>query len=79
MLKFISKYSYGMYILHMPVIFVLKRGLSFVPKSITASSAGQLIVAIGFGMACLFATIVAAFISWHLFEKHFVGLKKRFA
>ena len=63
----------------MPIIFVLKKGLVYVPKSITASSVGQLAVAVGFGLACLFATIVAAFISWHLFEKHFIGLKKRFA
>jgi peptidoglycan/LPS O-acetylase OafA/YrhL len=79
LLRFISKYSYGMYILHLPIISVLKRGLVFVPKSITVSPVGQLLVAVGFGLVCLFATITAAFFSWHLFEKHFVGLRKRFA
>jgi peptidoglycan/LPS O-acetylase OafA/YrhL len=67
-----------MYILHILIIFILKRGLVIVPKSIMASSGGQLLVAIGFGLACILATIVAAFISWHLFEKHFDSLKKRF-
>lgn len=70
-------YSYSIYVIHWPIcLFLLKRGItaeSF-PTVFGSHLPGQLICYLIISAACL----VFGFLSWNLFEKHFLKLKKRF-
>jgi peptidoglycan/LPS O-acetylase OafA/YrhL len=74
-LRTMGKYSYAMYILHVPV----SRGLKdIVYKSIFISNL-PLPVRWGFFLISASAiTYFSAYISWHCFEKHFLKLKVHF-
>ena len=75
-LKFLGKYSYGLYVLHgllhpaLDEAFPLDRLSRLLHSSILGSIA-HLVLAAGI-------SILAAIASWHLFEKHFLKLKKFF-
>jgi peptidoglycan/LPS O-acetylase OafA/YrhL len=70
-LAFLGKYSYGMYLYHVPVY----RGLHFVEGMLVPARKH-------FGLANVFAaftlTILLSYISYHLFELPFLNLKRRF-
>ncbi len=71
LLAFLGKYSYALYLLHMPVTLILldllwwtkNRGWKMYVLYIVSSFA---------------VTILVSFISWHVFEKHMLSLKKYF-
>ena len=76
-LRVIGKYSYGMYVWHY-MIFVALQARGFTPDGLERyfhstwrAHAAFLIVNGG-------ATFIAAYASWHLFEKHFLKLKEHF-
>ena len=73
-LRFLGKYSYGIYVFH-PFL------ISAFLKAREADSSGTLetttAVAVRF-VAISAMSIVAAWLSWHLFEKHFLRLKRHF-
>lgn len=75
-LRTIGKYSYGMYVIHRliqgPVLMAL-------PVSVLSDVFGRPeIVAVSIFLISSGVTFVAALISWHAFEKHFLDLKGYF-
>ncbi|HEV2150158.1 MAG TPA: acyltransferase [Longimicrobiaceae bacterium] len=75
-LRFFGHYSYSMYVFHLVVHRVLQR--SFVDRG-PVDVLGVPVPAQAVFMTAAFAiTIVLSMASWHLFEKHFLGLKDRF-
>lgn len=75
-LRFLGKYSYGFYIFHWPVFLLVKPYTDAVTDNwVTAGSQPQLVLsAIGASIAGLLVSVI----SFHLFEKHFLKLKKHF-
>ncbi len=75
-LKFLGKYSYGLYVLHgllhpaLDRFFPIER-LSLVLHSTLLGSMTHLALAAGI-------SLLAAVASWHLYEKHFLKLKRFF-
>jgi peptidoglycan/LPS O-acetylase OafA/YrhL len=69
-----GKYSYGMYVLHLPVAFFWPRLVR--PGLIGDSRIVTAIVSILCGIAISYLT---AFAAWHLIEKRFLRLKDRFS
>jgi peptidoglycan/LPS O-acetylase OafA/YrhL len=71
-LRWFGKYSYALYVLHVPLAFLILRSqvswLSSVP-----SFAELELFFLYFG-----GCILSAFLSWHLYEKHFLKLKRYF-
>ncbi len=72
-LQVIGKYSYGMYIFHKPLHDFLGAPLAL--KFNTSQSVLLSTIYIVISTCVIFA---AAFISWHLFEKHFLKMKQFF-
>jgi len=70
-LRFFGKYSYSMYILHIPVMYMVRREIKVLHFS--GDAAWFACVVLSFGL-----TIVGALVTWHLLEKHAIGLKKYF-
>jgi peptidoglycan/LPS O-acetylase OafA/YrhL len=75
-LQFFGKYSYGMYVFQLPLIFLLA-------PLVTATGLASLLGSAWLGQltycGLMFAaTTLAALVSWHFFEKHWLGLKHRF-
>ena len=77
LLKFFGKYSYGMYVLHLPVVVAFE-GIGFTIAALPRIGGSDLFAAMMFSVAALSATTLLAFLSWHLFEKRFLLLKSRF-
>lgn len=72
--RFFGKYSYAIYLLHQPIALFL---LQVIPFKRVGDRYGLLPAsALMFGLVCA-ASIVAALISWHTLEKHFLKLKDR--
>lgn len=75
-LRFFGKYSYAMYVFQFPLIPILAPVLSV---ELLATSLGNPIVArTVYIVSMTTITAAAAFASWHLFEKHFLVLKRFF-
>jgi peptidoglycan/LPS O-acetylase OafA/YrhL len=75
-LRFFGKYSYGLYIIHgllSPVLFAR------LPDTLFIAATHSVVMGV---FACVIVRIasctVAAFLSWHLFEKRFLRLKRYF-
>jgi peptidoglycan/LPS O-acetylase OafA/YrhL len=77
MLRTLGKYSYGLYVFNQPIAFFPgnERFHDQLVSWITLPLAATVIHAIA-GMTLTFG---AAWISWHVLEKHFLKLKPRFA
>jgi peptidoglycan/LPS O-acetylase OafA/YrhL len=76
-LRFLGKYSYGLYVFHYMMMPLFNR---YADEGRLAKTFGSFAV----GMAarviiCLTASIVVALLSWHLYEMHFLKLKRLFA
>jgi len=75
-LRFFGRYSYGIYLLHMPIRNVLRKVLD--PENRYLVQSGPAL----FGSQLLFALIVtlavslAAWLIWHVFERPFLSLKR---
>jgi len=71
-LRWLGKYSYALYVLHVPLAFLILRpampGISSVPLLAEFE-----LFFLYFGVS-----IAAAFLSWHFYEKHFLRLKRYF-
>jgi len=77
-LRVLGKYSYGMYVLHVPMVpilyLTLKRLLRLGNFEVRPELAKLTLFPI-FGIACVY---LAAVLSFHLFERPFLRLKVRF-
>jgi peptidoglycan/LPS O-acetylase OafA/YrhL len=76
-LRFLGKYSYGMYVLHLPIVVCFET-LGFGISSFPRIGGSDLFGALAFTLTAFIATIVAALVSWHVLEKRFLALKKNF-
>lgn len=72
-LRSIGKYSYAMYVFHFPIQLYLERSLPLFEQRFGAWTG------IVFLLAVSLLTYGAAFLSYHLYEKHFLRLKSWFA
>jgi peptidoglycan/LPS O-acetylase OafA/YrhL len=70
-----GKYSYGMYVLHSLILGATVRALGRVlsPQRLANPLWKPAVFA---WLAC--ATFVAAWLSWHLYERHWLGIKRHF-
>ncbi len=74
-MRFLGKYSYGIYVLHVLVLSAMNLPLRAVLLGVTHS---KMVAVMGAGLASLAVSIVAAYGSYHLYEKPFLKLKHRF-
>jgi peptidoglycan/LPS O-acetylase OafA/YrhL len=72
----LGKYSYGAYVLHLLIRPTLVRWFS--PERIASASGSQLVGVVGHAALCIGFAIGTAMLSWHAYEKHFLGMKKHF-
>ena len=76
-LRTLGKYSYALYLFHLPLRALVRDTVYGAPQFPVI--AGSLLPAqIAFYAAAGLVTFAAAFLSWHLFEKHFLKLKSYF-
>jgi peptidoglycan/LPS O-acetylase OafA/YrhL len=74
-LRLCGKYSYGMYVLHKPIHdFVGRPAL----RSLGLASTHSVLVAVVYLGAATLVVLAAAWLSYELFERHFLALKPRF-
>jgi peptidoglycan/LPS O-acetylase OafA/YrhL len=74
-LIFLGKYSYGLYVFHFPVFWLLREPLfAHFSKWIASPNIAKL----GVSLACLAITIACALLSYRLIEKPFLRLKDHF-
>lgn len=75
-LRSYGKYSYAIYLLHVPIGLVMEKLLFSPPRHrLCGSIMPSLLVFILLGIAICWIT---GFLSWHLLEKHFLKLKRFF-
>ncbi|MBX3389453.1 MAG: acyltransferase [Phycisphaeraceae bacterium] len=76
-LRSFGKYSYAMYLFHLP-LRALVRDLILKQKQLPMIADSQLPAQLAFTVACIGITYAAAWLSWNLYEKHWLGLKRFF-
>jgi peptidoglycan/LPS O-acetylase OafA/YrhL len=76
-LRFFGRYSYGLYVVHVPVIGLAR--LAGVSPDAFAGTRWELPALLGYVALMGGASILVALASWTLFEKRFLRLKSRFA
>lgn len=74
-LRFFGKYSYGIYVLH--VIF-LSFFVHYFRRHILAVTHSKLLSVVGAGLISLAIGVAAAYLSYHLYEKKFLRMKRYF-
>ncbi|HEY0264766.1 MAG TPA: acyltransferase [Granulicella sp.] len=75
-LRFLGKYSYGLYVLHVLVLTQLEQPLR---ATIGAATHSKLLGVIGSAVILISLSIALAYACFHLYEKPFLGLKRYFA
>jgi peptidoglycan/LPS O-acetylase OafA/YrhL len=76
-LRFLGKYSYAIYLFHYPLLTVgLPYVVDYLPER--AHSSPRAVAAVILFAVDLAVASALAFVSWHLYEKHFLKLKKHF-
>jgi peptidoglycan/LPS O-acetylase OafA/YrhL len=73
-MRSLGKYSYAMYLFHLP-IRAMPRDL-LLQKQLPTIAGSQLPAQIAFTFGCIGATYVAAWLSWNLYERHWLALKR---
>jgi peptidoglycan/LPS O-acetylase OafA/YrhL len=75
-LVFFGKYSYALYVFHLPVIPVLNH---VAPISRFATWTGSPLAGLlAYVATCTLVTLGLSLLSWHCYEKHFLNLKRFF-
>ncbi len=76
-LQIFGKYSYAIYIAHLPIRMVLRTiglDLHAIPPVLGSNLPGQLL----FTLAVIICSLLLAMVSWHLLEKRILALKRYF-
>ena len=74
-LRALGKYSYAMYVFHKPLHDYVGKPLVV---ALNLNATQSVTVNLSYIAVGVIATFAMAFISWHLFEKHFLKLKRFF-
>lgn len=75
-LQWLGKYSYGMYVIQLPLVTLLP--LSWVASQTTSVGISSLSLSLVYVIALFAATSALAFASYHLLEKPFLNMKRWF-
>jgi peptidoglycan/LPS O-acetylase OafA/YrhL len=75
-MRWLGKYSYGIYVLHLILFSYLDQPLRHFFSTHVTSNKGVEIVANG--VLIFLLSLIAAYLSYHLYEKHFLRLKRYF-
>lgn len=76
-LRVLGKYSYALYLFHLPLRALIRDTVYGPDRFLTVAGSplpGQLL----FYVAATLLTLLAAWLSWNLYEKHFLALKRFF-
>jgi peptidoglycan/LPS O-acetylase OafA/YrhL len=76
-LTFMGKYSYGLYVIHYLLRPVFKEVIPI--DALVAWSGSPFVGLFLFATLAIMLSIIPAWLSWHLFEKHFLKLKRYFS
>jgi peptidoglycan/LPS O-acetylase OafA/YrhL len=76
-LRFLGKYSYALYLFHLPVEKLVRKTV-FDPQAFPRLWGSQLPGQISFWACSIGLALIPAVLSWNLFEKHFLKLKRYF-
>ena len=77
LLAAVGKYSYAMYVFHLPLVVALDAvGLHM--KTFSGGNPPGVFAALTYSVVATAITFLLAFASWHLYEKHFLKLKRHF-
>jgi peptidoglycan/LPS O-acetylase OafA/YrhL len=76
-MRFFGRYSYGMYVLHLPLLTIAVKVTGISPKRL-AFGGSELLGAVLYVSMFLTAVTFAAWISYNVYEKRFLRLKRRF-
>lgn len=76
-LRWLGKYSYALYLFHLPARAVV-RDVIYGPAEFATCWGSQLPGQLVFYLLAFAVTLPAAWASWHLYEKHFLALKRYF-
>jgi peptidoglycan/LPS O-acetylase OafA/YrhL len=74
-LRFLGKYSYGIYVIHAIVLTMFSPPLRAFLRSTTSN---KLVAVAGSGLICLTLSVFLAYLSFNLYEKRFLRLKRHF-
>ena len=74
-LRFFGKYSYGIYVLH---ALLMGYFLHYFRPAILAVTHSKLLAVAGSGFIAMAIGVIAAYLSYHLYEKRFLRLKRYF-
>jgi peptidoglycan/LPS O-acetylase OafA/YrhL len=74
-LRFLGKYSYGLYVLH---VFVLNAMLLPLRNAIAQQTHSKLLAVASSGIVSLFVSLLIAWLSYRFYEKPFLRLKRYF-
>jgi peptidoglycan/LPS O-acetylase OafA/YrhL len=75
-LRMFGRYSYGLYVYHFPIIYVLNGVVD--PTTLPAVLGSRLPAFLLYGAAVVVASLAVSWVSWVAYEKHFLKLKFRF-
>ncbi|MCH8008023.1 MAG: acyltransferase [Chloroflexi bacterium] len=76
-LRWLGRYSYATYLVHLPVAVILARQIDFgaaIPAMVGSTLAGEVV----YGAAAAAITVSVAWLSWQVLESQFLKLKRRF-
>ena len=74
-MRFLGKYSYGIYVLHVLVLSAMNLPLR---AALLGATHSKLFAVAGAGLTSLAVSIIAAYLSYHLYERRFLRLKHFF-
>jgi peptidoglycan/LPS O-acetylase OafA/YrhL len=77
-LRALGKFSYGLYVLHVPMIPILYVLMLRLMSALRCNATSELAAVVAFDAFGTVCSVTVAMMSWHLFEKHFLRLKGRF-
>jgi len=75
LLRSFGKYSYAMYLFHLP-LRALVRDSTLNNKLLPSIGGTQIPAQVAFTVVCIAITYAAAWLSWNLYEKHWLALKR---